>query len=185
MFSPFHLSPEATGGVTTDKNVSRRPTTPPEHIVGTAVATDSKYGARDAKEGTRCCITLRTVTMNSAVTARLKRPIEEVLLLGSGRKYRVLIVHGHFNYCSINKILRILTMVYNWFSGLCPSSGILNTENTLLRKLDLLPFSGEGRDTLKLSGPSIQNFRPWTKSRNPLILSDAILLNLRVLCGLR
>jgi hypothetical protein len=38
-------------------------------------------------------------------------------------------------------------MVYNtqnyWVFGLLPSSGIL--ENTTFRKLDLFPFSGEGR----------------------------------------
>jgi hypothetical protein len=39
-------------------------------------------------------------------------------------------------------------MVYDiqdyWIFGLCPSSGILKTQNTTNRKLDLFPTSGEG-----------------------------------------
>jgi hypothetical protein len=33
---------------------------------------------------------------------------------------------------------------YYYASGLCPSSGFLQTENTTFRKLDLFPPSGEG-----------------------------------------
>jgi hypothetical protein len=51
---------------------------------------------------------------------------------------------------------RVLTMVRNtqnyWRFGHCPSSGILKTlKNTTFRKLDLLPFSGEGGRHLTLS----------------------------------
>jgi hypothetical protein len=52
----------------------------------------------------------------------------------------------------------VLTMVYNtqnyWVFGLYPSSGIL--ENTMFRKLDLFPSSGEGggEDTYSV-GPNV------------------------------
>jgi hypothetical protein len=48
--------------------------------------------------------------------------------------------------------ISVLMMVYNtqnyWVFGLCPSSGILNLENTAFRKLDLFPSSGTGGLTL-------------------------------------
>jgi hypothetical protein len=40
-----------------------------------------------------------------------------------------------------------------WVSGLCPSSGILNTRKLETSKLDLIPSSGEGWGTHTLSGP--------------------------------
>jgi hypothetical protein len=40
-----------------------------------------------------------------------------------------------------------------WVSGLCPSSGILNTTEKTFRKLDLFPSSGEGKKTPTLLGP--------------------------------
>jgi hypothetical protein len=41
---------------------------------------------------------------------------------------------------------------YYWESGLGPSSGILNHENTTFRKLDLFPSSGEGGGAPTLLG---------------------------------
>jgi hypothetical protein len=41
-----------------------------------------------------------------------------------------------------------------WVFGLCPSSGILKTQkNTMFRKLDLFPFSGEGTGDTYSVGP--------------------------------
>jgi hypothetical protein len=39
----------------------------------------------------------------------------------------------------------------HWFSGLCPSSGILNTRK-MFRLLDLLSSLGDGREKLTLLG---------------------------------
>jgi hypothetical protein len=53
---------------------------------------------------------------------------------------------------------RVLTMVNNtqklWGSGLSPSSGILNKQNTLFRKLDLLPSTDQGREITTQLAPS-------------------------------
>jgi hypothetical protein len=54
-------------------------------------------------------------------------------------------------------------MVYNtknyWVSGLCPSSGILNS----MKSMDLFPPSGEGRETPTLLGPlERSNLNHWT-----------------------
>jgi hypothetical protein len=82
---------------------------------------------------------------------------------------------------------RLLTMVYNsqncWVSVPCPSSGIL--ENTTFRKLDLFLSSGEG-ETPTLLGPLERanlnhwtNTGWWTKSKNPVILSDNDICKIR------
>jgi hypothetical protein len=50
-----------------------------------------------------------------------------------------------------------------WVSGLCPSSGILNTRNTTRRRLDLFPSSREGRQTPTLLGLLERaNLNHWT-----------------------
>jgi hypothetical protein len=51
-------------------------------------------------------------------------------------------------------------MVYNtqnyWDSGLCPSSGILETKLTTFRNLDVFPSSGEGgKDTYSVGSRRI------------------------------
>jgi hypothetical protein len=47
-----------------------------------------------------------------------------------------------------------------WVSGLCPTSGVLNTT---FRKPGLFPSSGEGRKTLTLLGPLERaNLNHWT-----------------------
>jgi hypothetical protein len=59
-------------------------------------------------------------------------------------------------------------MVYNtqnyWVYGLCISPGILKKlEITTFRKLDLSPFSNEGRETSTMSGPlETANLNNWT-----------------------
>jgi hypothetical protein len=64
----------------------------------------------------------------------------------------------------------IYTIFQNhWVSGLCQSSGILNTrklvlENTTFRKLDLFPSSGEGKGTpTLLSQYERSNLNHWTQ----------------------
>jgi hypothetical protein len=42
---------------------------------------------------------------------------------------------------------------YYYASGLCPSSGFLQTENTTFQKLDLFPSSGEGGGTYSTEKP--------------------------------
>jgi hypothetical protein len=37
----------------------------------------------------------------------------------------------------------------HWVSELRPTSGVLKLENTTLRKLHLVPSSGEGKETLR------------------------------------
>jgi hypothetical protein len=56
-------------------------------------------------------------------------------------------------------------MVYTtwdyWVPGLSPSSGIL--KNTMFRKLDLFPSSGEGmQDTCSVGSARKDNLNPWT-----------------------
>jgi hypothetical protein len=50
-------------------------------------------------------------------------------------------------------------MVYNiqnyWVFGLCPSSGILETENTAFRKMELFPSSGKRGDEDTYSAGSL------------------------------
>jgi hypothetical protein len=41
----------------------------------------------------------------------------------------------------------------HWVCGLCPSSEILNNEETTFPKLDFFPSSGEGRETPTALGP--------------------------------
>jgi hypothetical protein len=58
---------------------------------------------------------------------------------------------------------RISTQNY-WATGLWLSPGFLNIqENTTFQKLDLFPFSGEGRETHTLLGPlESANLHHWT-----------------------
>jgi hypothetical protein len=46
-----------------------------------------------------------------------------------------------------------VTFRINWVCGLCPSSETLNNCETTIRKLDLFPSSGEGREIHTLLGP--------------------------------
>jgi hypothetical protein len=62
-------------------------------------------------------------------------------------------------------------MVYNiqnhWVTGLCPVSGILNTENTTFWKLDV-SVSDEGKDTPTLFGPlERDNLNQWRRKQIP------------------
>jgi hypothetical protein len=41
----------------------------------------------------------------------------------------------------------------HWVSGLSTTSGILNIQETSFRKLDLLPSSEDGKETVTLFGP--------------------------------
>jgi hypothetical protein len=51
-----------------------------------------------------------------------------------------------------------------WISGLCPSSGILNTRKHNISALDLFLPLGEGRDTQTLLGPLERaNLNHWTQ----------------------
>jgi hypothetical protein len=50
-------------------------------------------------------------------------------------------------------------------------SGILILENTMFRKLDLFPSSGEGADTYSVR---YLEFRAMNKSRNQVILQEHI-----------
>jgi hypothetical protein len=66
-------------------------------------------------------------------------------------------------------------MVFNaqnrWVSELCLSSGIVTTKkNTAFRKMDLFPFSGEGKETPTLLGPS-ERANLYHCSRSIVILS--------------
>jgi hypothetical protein len=57
-----------------------------------------------------------------------------------------------------------------WVSGLCLSSGLLNTlvENIKFRKLDLFPSSGEGRETPTLLDPLERaNLNHWHSLKDP------------------
>jgi hypothetical protein len=50
-----------------------------------------------------------------------------------------------------------------WVSGLCPSSGILNTGNTTFLKLDQFPSSDEGRKIPTLLGPLETTNLKWLR----------------------
>jgi hypothetical protein len=50
-----------------------------------------------------------------------------------------------------------------WASGLCPSSRILNPIKHNISEMDLLPSTGEGRETPTLMGPLERaNINHWT-----------------------